>query len=143
MEGKLSNLNVARTESRGLAPHKPLILLTVIDLIESGDISALKLDAAGFKASQKKGRDSRFKKVALHRRGSTSKGAKEAPKARPKQRSLGINLSPALWHALSARERYPPSPAIASTPKQPPSSRPPTSISIPSAATTIPATGSP
>jgi putative restriction endonuclease len=37
--GKLANLNVARTESRGIAPHKPLMLLTVIDLIESGDIS--------------------------------------------------------------------------------------------------------
>lgn len=36
--GKLSNLNVARTASRGLAPHKPLMLLAVIDLIESGDI---------------------------------------------------------------------------------------------------------
>jgi putative restriction endonuclease len=36
--GKLANLNVARTESRGLAPHKPLMLLTVIDLIVSGDI---------------------------------------------------------------------------------------------------------
>jgi putative restriction endonuclease len=38
MEGKLANLNVARTEARGAAPHKPLMLLTVIDLIESGDI---------------------------------------------------------------------------------------------------------
>lgn len=36
--GKLANLNTARTESRGVAPHKPLMLLTVIDLIESGDI---------------------------------------------------------------------------------------------------------
>ena len=36
--GKLANLNVARTEARGAAPHKPLMLLTVIDLIESGDI---------------------------------------------------------------------------------------------------------
>jgi len=36
--GKLANLNVARTERRGIAPHKPLMLLTVIDLIESGDI---------------------------------------------------------------------------------------------------------
>ena len=36
--GKLANLNVARTEARGIAPHKPLMLLTVIDLIESGDI---------------------------------------------------------------------------------------------------------
>ena len=36
--GKLANLNAARTEARGIAPHKPLMLLTVIDLIESGDI---------------------------------------------------------------------------------------------------------
>jgi putative restriction endonuclease len=36
--GKLANLNVARTGQRGIAPHKPLMLLTVIDLIESGDI---------------------------------------------------------------------------------------------------------
>ena len=36
--GKLANLNAARTEERGIAPHKPLMLLTVIDLIESGDI---------------------------------------------------------------------------------------------------------
>jgi len=36
--GKLANLNAARTEPRGIAPHKPLMLLTVIDLIESGDI---------------------------------------------------------------------------------------------------------
>ncbi len=36
--GKLANLNVARTEARGVAPHKPLMLLTVIDLIESGDV---------------------------------------------------------------------------------------------------------
>lgn len=36
--GKLANLNVARTAARGLAPHKPLMLLTVIELIESGDI---------------------------------------------------------------------------------------------------------
>lgn len=36
--GKLANLNVARTAARGLAPHKPLMLLTVIDLIEAGEI---------------------------------------------------------------------------------------------------------
>jgi len=36
--GKLANLNAARTAARGIAPHKPLMLLTVIDLIESGDI---------------------------------------------------------------------------------------------------------
>ncbi len=37
--GKFANLNAARTQARGVAPHKPLMLLTVIDLIESGDIS--------------------------------------------------------------------------------------------------------
>jgi len=37
--GKLGNLNVARTAKRGIAPHKPLLLLTVIDMIESGDVS--------------------------------------------------------------------------------------------------------
>lgn len=36
--GKLGNLNTARTAARGVAPHKPLMLLTVIDLIELGDI---------------------------------------------------------------------------------------------------------
>jgi putative restriction endonuclease len=36
--GKLANLNAARTEARGIAPHKPLMLLTVIDLIESEDV---------------------------------------------------------------------------------------------------------
>lgn len=36
--GKLAKLNAARTAERGIAPHKPLKLLTVIDLIESGDI---------------------------------------------------------------------------------------------------------
>lgn len=36
--GKLGNLNTARTAARGIAPHKPLMLLTVIDLIEFGDI---------------------------------------------------------------------------------------------------------
>jgi hypothetical protein len=35
--GKLANLNVARTEARGIAPHKPLMLLSVIDLIEAGE----------------------------------------------------------------------------------------------------------
>jgi putative restriction endonuclease len=38
MEGNLANLNAARTAERGIAPHKPLMLLTFIDLIESGDI---------------------------------------------------------------------------------------------------------
>jgi putative restriction endonuclease len=36
--GKLANLNAARTQARGIAPHKPLMLLTVMDLIETGDI---------------------------------------------------------------------------------------------------------
>lgn len=36
--GKLANLHVARTAARGLAPHKPLLLLTVIDMIEAGDV---------------------------------------------------------------------------------------------------------
>lgn len=36
--GKLANLNAAHTADRGIAPHKPLMLLAVIDLIESGDI---------------------------------------------------------------------------------------------------------
>ncbi|MGB6223040.1 HNH endonuclease [Haloferula sp.] len=35
--GKLANLNAARTEARGIAPHKPLMLLSVIDLIEAGE----------------------------------------------------------------------------------------------------------
>ncbi len=36
--GKLGNLHVARTSKRGPAPHKPLMLLTVIDLVDSGNI---------------------------------------------------------------------------------------------------------
>lgn len=36
---RLASLNAARTKARGIAPHKPLMLLTVIDLIESGEIS--------------------------------------------------------------------------------------------------------
>ncbi len=36
---RLATLKAARTAARGIAPHKPLMLLTVIDLIESGDIS--------------------------------------------------------------------------------------------------------
>lgn len=36
--GKLANLNAARTQRRGIAPHKPLMLLTVIDLIEAGHV---------------------------------------------------------------------------------------------------------
>jgi putative restriction endonuclease len=37
--GKLANLNVARTAERGIAPHKPIMLLSVIDLIERRLIS--------------------------------------------------------------------------------------------------------
>lgn len=33
---RLVTLNLARTQQRGLAPHKPLLLLTVIDMIEEG-----------------------------------------------------------------------------------------------------------
>lgn len=36
--GRLGNLNVSRSQSRGPAPHKPLMLLTVIDLAEAGEI---------------------------------------------------------------------------------------------------------
>lgn len=38
--GKLGNLNVSRSGSRGPAPHKPLMLLTLIDLVEAGEIGA-------------------------------------------------------------------------------------------------------
>lgn len=36
--GKLANLNAAKSASRGIAPHKPLMIFSVMDLIESGDI---------------------------------------------------------------------------------------------------------
>lgn len=36
--GKLANLNVARSATRGLAPHKPLLIFGVMDLVESGDL---------------------------------------------------------------------------------------------------------
>lgn len=36
--GRLGNLNVSRSQGRGPAPHKPLMLLTVMDLIDSGEI---------------------------------------------------------------------------------------------------------
>lgn len=36
--GKLSNLKVAKTSARGIAPHKPIMMLSLIDLIESGVI---------------------------------------------------------------------------------------------------------
>lgn len=35
---RLATLKAAGTAARGIAPHKPLMLLTVIDLIESGDV---------------------------------------------------------------------------------------------------------
>jgi hypothetical protein len=31
--GRLANLNAARTAARGIAPHQPLMLLTVIDFV--------------------------------------------------------------------------------------------------------------
>lgn len=37
---RLANLNVARTERRGLAPHKPLLLLAIMDMIEDGNITS-------------------------------------------------------------------------------------------------------
>jgi len=37
--GKLANLNAARTAARGVSPYKPLMMFTVMDLIESGDIT--------------------------------------------------------------------------------------------------------
>ena len=37
---RLANLNVARTERRGLAPHKPLLLLTIIDMVEEGTLTS-------------------------------------------------------------------------------------------------------
>jgi len=36
--GKLANLNAARSASLGVAPHKPLMIFSVMDLIESGDL---------------------------------------------------------------------------------------------------------
>lgn len=36
---KFATLNTARTAARGIAPHKPLMLLTVIDLVDCGDVS--------------------------------------------------------------------------------------------------------
>jgi len=38
--GKLSNLNVAKTQERGMAPHKPLLLFVVMDLIEAGHLES-------------------------------------------------------------------------------------------------------
>lgn len=36
--GKLANLNASKSAGRGIAPHKPLMMFTVIDMIESGDV---------------------------------------------------------------------------------------------------------
>lgn len=36
--GRVGTLNVSRSQSRGPAPHKPLMLLTVMDLAEAGEI---------------------------------------------------------------------------------------------------------
>ena len=35
---RLATLKAARTQARGIAPHKPLMRLTVIVLIESGNV---------------------------------------------------------------------------------------------------------
>lgn len=37
---RLVALNVARTERRGLAPHKPLLLLTIMDMVEDGTLQS-------------------------------------------------------------------------------------------------------
>lgn len=37
--GKLANLNAAKTPGLGVAPHKPLMIFSVMDLIESGDLN--------------------------------------------------------------------------------------------------------
>jgi putative restriction endonuclease len=37
--GKLANLNASKSAGRGIAPHKPLMMFTVMDLIESGDVT--------------------------------------------------------------------------------------------------------
>lgn len=36
--GKLANLNAAKTPGLGVAPHKPLMIFSVMDLIEAGDL---------------------------------------------------------------------------------------------------------
>jgi putative restriction endonuclease len=35
--GKLANLNAAKTPGLGVAPHKPLMIFSVMDLIEAGE----------------------------------------------------------------------------------------------------------
>lgn len=37
--GRLANLRTARTAARGMAPHKPLMMLVVLELVESGEVS--------------------------------------------------------------------------------------------------------
>jgi putative restriction endonuclease len=36
--GKLANLNASKTGARGIAPHKPLMIFSLMDLIELGDL---------------------------------------------------------------------------------------------------------
>ena len=36
---RLCNLNVAKSENRGRSPHKPLLLLCIIDMVEEGEIN--------------------------------------------------------------------------------------------------------
>ena len=36
--GKLANLRTARTVARGVAPHKPLMMLVVLELVEAGEV---------------------------------------------------------------------------------------------------------
>lgn len=38
--GKLANLNAAKTAGRGIAPHKPLMIFCVMDLIEHGILTS-------------------------------------------------------------------------------------------------------
>jgi len=37
--GKLANLNASKSADRGIAPNKPLMIFTVMDMIESGDVT--------------------------------------------------------------------------------------------------------
>jgi len=41
MIARLCNLNVEKTNERGRAPHKPLLMLCIIDMIEDGSIETL------------------------------------------------------------------------------------------------------
>jgi len=128
MEGKLANLNVANTEVRGRAPYKPLMLLTVIDLIESGDVPDgwVKYDVRlvsrfrdYWELVRERQQNAPDIPMPFHALGGDKppKGSAAPPgqhaKAGRKKRPipdrtayLGIQLSPILWHALSARKRY-------------------------------------